>query len=55
MEMRKEIHDAKQTQGRKRLFLPVDGIEKKGNVIGLCVRPKRRRTFGLYRQIHMDI
>lgn len=28
---------------------------KKGNVIGLCIRPKRRRIFGLNRQIHMDI
>lgn len=30
MEMKEEMHDARQTQGRKCLFLPMDGTAKRG-------------------------
>lgn len=36
-QIRKEIHGAKQTRGRKRLFLPVDVTER-----GECDRPLRQ-------------
>ena len=55
-EMREKIHDTRQTQGDEEISIFTSGwYREKGNVIGLCIRPKRRRIFGLYRQIHTDI
>lgn len=50
MEMRKEIHDMRQThrEREQEMFIFSTGwYREKRNVIALCSRPERRRVFGL--------